>query len=69
MLVLSRKPTEDCVILDPQGNLISRVTIVRMGQGNVRLGIEAPRNYTILRAELYDPPDADVPSASEVETP
>lgn len=47
MLVLSRKPGEKILIGD---DVV--VTIVRIGPNVVRLGIEAPRNMSIVRHEL-----------------
>jgi carbon storage regulator len=47
MLVLSRKVGERIVV---GGNIT--ITVVRMGQGNVRIGIEAPNDMPIVRDEL-----------------
>jgi len=55
MLVLSRKPGERIVIGDD-----ITITVVRIGPNNVRLGIDAPREYNIVRDELR----RDVVSAS-----
>lgn len=49
MLVLSRKVGERIRI----GNDIC-VTVVRIAQGGVRLGIEAPEHFTIMREELEE---------------
>ncbi len=49
MLVLSRKPGERVVI----GNGIT-VTVVEVIGNRVRIGIEAPDDVRILRAELAD---------------
>ena len=49
MLVLSRKENETIVI---DGNI--HVTIVRCGRGKVRIGIEAPDDVSINRAEIAD---------------
>jgi carbon storage regulator len=49
MLVLSRKQSEKLFI----GEDIC-VTVVRLGDGQVRLGIEAPRAVSIVRAELRE---------------
>lgn len=47
MLVLSRKAGERILI----GDEIA-VTIVRIGPGNVRIGIEAPSGMSVMREEL-----------------
>lgn len=47
MLVLSRKVGQSLVI----GNDI-KITVVRMGQGGVRIGIEAPDGMKVLREEV-----------------
>ena len=49
MLVLSRKLNETIVI----GDDIS-VTVVELGHKKIRLGIEAPRQLTVLRKELLN---------------
>lgn len=49
MLVLSRKRDQVIVI----GDLI-RITVVRIEDGRVRLGIEAPRDMPVVREELKD---------------
>lgn len=48
MLVLTRKPGESIVL----GNNI-KVMVVEIAPGVVRLGIDAPREVSILRAELH----------------
>lgn len=53
MLVLSRKQSQQIVI----GRDI-RITIVKLDRNQVRLGIEAPRGITVLRAELLAARDA-----------
>ena len=47
MLVLSRKAGERILI----GDKIA-ITVVRLSHNNVRLGIEAPDNLSIVREEL-----------------
>jgi carbon storage regulator len=47
MLVLSRKVGERILI----GENIA-VTVVRIGQGGVRIGIDAPNDMTVVREEL-----------------
>ena len=49
MLVLSRKVGERILI----GDRIS-VTVVRIMNGGVRIGIEAPSDMTVIRQELKD---------------
>ena len=47
MLILSRKPGEKILI----GDRIE-VTVVRIAPGVVRLGIEAPADWSIMRKEI-----------------
>ena len=49
MLVLTRRIGEQIVI----GNDI-RVTIVNVGPGRVKIGIEAPHNVRVDRAEIHE---------------
>ena len=49
MLVLSRKVGEKILI----GDNIA-VTVVRLAQGSVRIGVEAPENMQIVREEIKD---------------
>lgn len=49
MLVLSRKPGERILI----GDKIS-VTVVKIGHGGVRIGIEAPPELAVVREELAE---------------
>ena len=48
MLVLSRKENEE-VLIDRR----IRVKLVKLGRGRVRLGISAPSDVQIHRAELF----------------
>ena len=56
MLVLTRKLMEKLYI----GDAIC-VTVVRLEGGQVRLGIDAPREIAVVRAELLDQRRAGVP--------
>jgi carbon storage regulator len=49
MLVLSRKVGEKILI----GDNIS-VTVVRVAQGIVRIGVDAPKNMAVVREEIKD---------------
>ncbi len=49
MLVLSRKKNEKIMLGDS-----IEITIVRVSDSQVRLGIQAPSNVTVLRTELTD---------------
>ena len=49
MLVLSRKPNESIII---NGNVT--VSVLRVDNENVRLGIEAPLEIPVLRKEIYE---------------
>lgn len=60
MLVLSRKVGERILI----GDHIA-VTVVRVGQGSVRIGIEAPDDLTVVRDELNNKPVANRAVASQ----
>jgi carbon storage regulator len=48
VLVLTRKPNQAIVIGD---NI--RVVVVSIDRDQIRLGIDAPRNVTVHRAEVY----------------
>ena len=49
MLVLSRKPKESIVI---NGNVT--VSVLRVDNENVRIGIEAPIEVRVMRQEIYN---------------
>jgi carbon storage regulator len=49
MLVLSRKVGEKILIGDD-----IQITVVRVCQNTVRIGVEAPQSYQIVREELKD---------------
>ena len=49
MLIITRKKGESLMIGDD-----IEITISKIEDGSVKIGIQAPRNVTILRKELYD---------------
>jgi carbon storage regulator len=50
MLVLSRKKNEGILIKGKDGDI--RIIAIDIDKGKVRLGIEAPKGYAIIREEL-----------------
>jgi len=60
MLVLSRKPGEKILI----GEDVA-VTVVRIGPNSVRIGIDAPREMNIVRDELCQTIEVEIPIQSE----
>ncbi|MCS7281708.1 MAG: carbon storage regulator [Desulfobacterota bacterium] len=50
MLVISRKKNEAVIIKGQEGDI--RILVIEGEKGKVRLGIEAPKGYLILREEL-----------------
>lgn len=56
MLVLSRKPMQSIVI----GSNV-KITIIKVERNQVRIGIEAPREVSILRDELTEFTEVDAP--------
>ena len=49
MLVITRKKDESVLIGDD-----IEITVVKLEDGSVKLGISAPKNKTILRKEVYE---------------
>ncbi|KQB77373.1 MULTISPECIES: carbon storage regulator CsrA [Clostridium] len=49
MLIITRKKGESIMIGDD-----IEITISKIDDGSVKIGIEAPRNINILRKELYE---------------
>jgi carbon storage regulator len=64
MLVLSRKVGEQIVVGD--GIVI---TVVRLGQGSVRIGVEAPNEMAIMRQELVAETDQAAPGEGRAAGP
>jgi carbon storage regulator CsrA len=51
MLVLSRKPEESIIINTPDNKEI-KITLIKIENKKVKIGISADSTYTILREEL-----------------
>jgi carbon storage regulator len=64
MLVLTRKSNERLVIGD---SIV--VTVLQIGRGRVRLGIEAPAEYRILREGLSPKDGRPAPAAQVLDMP
>ena len=60
MLVLTRKPNQAIVVGDD-----IRIVIVSVDRDQVRLGIEAPREVSVHRAEVYEEIRRNVSSRGE----
>jgi len=61
MLVLTRKPGEQIVI----GNNI-RITVVGVGPGRVKIGVEAPDNVRVDRQEIFEKIQREVAESCDV---
>lgn len=54
MLVLSRRKKESIQVLDRNTGTTLRITVVEIGSGKVRIGIDAPEHVEIWRTELLE---------------
>lgn len=63
MLVLSRKVDEQILIGDD-----IKITVVKIRNNQIRLGISAPRDVRVLRGELAAPTDAAAPSTGDADS-
>ena len=52
MLVLSRKESEEVTVHTPQGDI--KILVVALESNKVRIGIDAPKDFVILRGEIDD---------------
>ncbi|HEY2786338.1 MAG TPA: carbon storage regulator [Fimbriiglobus sp.] len=62
MLVLTRKPGETVII---GGDI--RLTVVSLGPGRVKIGVEAPKWMTVDRGEVHERKVAEDRATTEVE--
>jgi carbon storage regulator len=60
MLVITRKKGEALMIGDD-----IEITVVKLDDGSVKLAIDAPKNVTILRKELYKEVQEENKNATE----
>lgn len=61
MLVLSRKEHERIILGD---DIV--LTVVRIGDDQVRIGIEAPRNVIIMREELHAKNEKEIEPSEKI---
>lgn len=54
MLVLSRRVNETLLIVSPTGEEI-RITLAALRPHTARIGLTAPRSYSIVREEIVSP--------------
>lgn len=59
MLVLTRKKSE---MIQIGADIV--IKVIHAGKNTVKIGIEAPEEVRVLRAELCDPPEAGHPLAA-----
>ena len=62
MLIITRKKGESLMI----GNDIE-ITISKIEDGSVKIGIDAPKDVTILRKELYEAVEEENKEASKID--
>lgn len=65
MLILSRKAGESIYLKDARSNI--RIAIVQ-ASGNVRLGIDAPQSFVVVREECLPPEQRPAPLRKRVRT-
>ncbi len=63
MLVLTRKIGEQIIVAD---NI--RISVIEVGPGRVKIGIEAPKSISVDRAEIFEKKQVE-PAAHFVEVP
>ena len=52
MLALTRKLDEDLELRSPSGEVLATIKVLEVRGARVRLGIEAPKDVSIVRKEL-----------------
>ena len=62
MLIITRKEGESFLIGDDV-----EITITKVADGNVKIGIEAPREMIILRKELYKEVESENRNSAKVD--
>lgn len=62
MLIITRKKGESLMIGDD-----IEITISKIEDGSVKIGIDAPKDVTILRKELYEAVEEENKEASKID--
>lgn len=62
MLIITRRKGESLMIGDD-----IEITISKIEDGSVKIGIDAPKNVTILRKELYEAVEEENIEASKID--
>jgi carbon storage regulator len=62
MLIITRKEGESFLIGD---NI--EITITKVADGNVKIGIDAPREMTVLRKELYEEVESENINSAKID--
>lgn len=62
MLIITRKKGESLMIGDD-----IEITISKIEEGNIKIGIKAPKNVTILRKELYEQVEEENKEATKID--
>ena len=63
MLVLTRKSNQSIIIRDDRNNKLI-IMVINKSNGGIRIGIDAPQNFSIVRAEMDD---GDIDGNNELE--
>jgi sRNA-binding carbon storage regulator CsrA len=54
MLALTRKPREALIFRGPDGAYLGKIVVLDTSRGKVKLGIDLPREVSVIREEMDD---------------